>query len=186
MQTRRHRLSSNFEIHAKRKIRSLLFNKKAASVVVSTIILTAMVVAVSIAVLYWTQAMSKIGNTEYANNTKASSNAVEERIGFEQVSYSGNSLTVYIINWGKTDNITIAHVLVLDGSYNYVGSNKTTITLTDIDSNLPILGDTLGIGRDGYFTTPIFNSNSFQTGDIYYVRIVTSDGRNFDDSFIAP
>jgi len=185
MQTRLIRAYSNFEKHAKRKIRSLLLNKKAASVVVSTIILTAMVVAVSIAVLYWTQSMSKIGNTEYSKNTKASSNAVEERLGFEYVNYSGNSLTTYVINWGKADNVTIAHVLVLDSSYNYVGSNLTTITLANIDSNLPISGNTLRISSDGCFTTPISNPSSFISGDLYYVRIITSRGRNFDGSFIA-
>jgi hypothetical protein len=176
----------NFEKQTKRRLRSLLFNKKAASVVVSTIILTSMVVAVSIAVLYWTQSMSKIGNNEYSKNTKASSSAVEERIGFEYVNYSGNSLTTYIINWGKADNVTIAHVLVLDSSYNYVGSNLTTITFRDIDSNFPISGNTLRIGSDGRFTTRISNPSSLISGDLYYVRIITSRGRNFDGSFIAP
>ncbi len=176
---------SNFEKNVKRKFRSFLFNKKAASVVVSTIILTAMVVAASIAVLYWTQSMSKIGNIEYSKSTEASSNAVEERIGFEYVNYSENSLTSYIINWGKADNVTIAHVLVLDSSYKYVGSNLTTITLADIDSNLPLSDNTLRIGSDGQFTTPISNPSSFISGDLYYVRIITSRGRNFDGSFIA-
>jgi hypothetical protein len=176
---------SNFEKHAKRKIRGLFFNKKAASVVVSTIILTAMVVAASIAVLYWTQSMSKIGNTEYSKNTKASSNAVEERLGFEYVTYAGRSLTVNIVNWGETSNVTIAHVLVLDSSYNYVGSNLTAIRLTDIDNKLPISGNSLSSGSDGYFTTIISNPGSLQMNHLYYVRIVTSSGRNFDGSFVA-
>ena len=172
-------------ILAKRRIRRLLFNKKAASVVVSTIILTAMVVAVSIAVLYWTQSMSKIGNTEYSKNTKASSNAIGERVGFEQVSYVGNSLTAYIVNWGKTTNVTVAHVLVLDSSYNYIGSNLTTITLRNIDNNMPLPGNLLRIGTDAFFTTSISNPNSLHLGDLYYIRVVTSGGRNFDGSFVA-
>ena len=76
---------STFEMQAKREMRSLLLNKKAASVVLSTVILTAGVIAMSIAVLYWTYSMGKIGNIEYSKNTAASSSAIEEKIGFEVI-----------------------------------------------------------------------------------------------------
>jgi hypothetical protein len=155
-------------------------------VVVSTVILTAGVLAMSIAVLYWTYSMGKITNIEYAENTSANSNAVEERIGFEHINGSSNNVTVYIINWGKADNISIAHVLILDSSYRYVGSNMTNIVLKNMDDpsgNTLISGNKLAIGADGVFTTKI--SAQLTPDTIYYVRIVTERGRNFDGSFVA-
>jgi hypothetical protein len=182
--TRTH--ASNLQRSAKRKIHSLLFNKKAASVVISTVILTAGVIAMSIAVLYWTYSMGKITNIEYEKNTAANSNAIEERIGYEHISGSNNNLTVYIINWGKADNIRIAHVLILDNSYRYVGSNMSNIRLKNIDNpsgTSYISGNHLRIGADGFFTTSL--STQLTPNMIYYVRIVTTRGRNFDGSFIA-
>ena len=176
--------NSNLQLRAKRALHHLLYNKKAASVVVSTVVLTAGVLAMSIAVLYWTYSMGKITNIEYKENTSANSNAVEERIGFEQISGSNHSVTVYAINWGKADNISIAHVLVLDSSYNYVGSNMSNVRLRNIDApNNFISGNHLRIGADGYFNASL--SAQLTPDTIYYVRIVTARGRNFDGSFIA-
>ena len=174
--------NSNLQLRAKRTLHHLLYNKKAASVVVSTVILTAGVLAMSIAVLYWTYSMGKITNIEYKENTLANSNAVEERIGFEHINGSSNNVTVYVINWGKADNISIAHVLILDSSYNYVGSNSN-VRLSNIDTNNFISGNHLRIGADGYFNASL--SAQLTPDTIYYVRIVTTRGRNFDGSFIA-
>jgi len=170
-----------FERKAKRIIRSFRFDKKAASPVVSTLILTAGVIAMSIAVLYWTYSMGKIGNLEYSKSTAASSNAISERIGFEYMTYDSSSgnLTVSIINWGKADNVIIAHVLILDSSYNYVGSNISTIVLKSIDNNQPVSG--LRIGSDAWFTTR--TSAPLNQDQIYYIHISTSRGRNFDFPF---
>ena len=181
---RKHRINiRTFEMHAKREMRSLLLNKKAASVVLSTVILTAGVIAMSIAVLYWTYSMGKIGNIEYSKNTAASSSAIWEKLGFEVISGSGNNLTVYLINWGKADDVSIAHVLILNSSYSYVGSNITNIIFKDINSNESISGNALNVGHDGFFITSL--STSLNPGDLYYVRIVTSRGRNFDGSFVS-
>jgi uncharacterized membrane protein len=174
---------SSFELYAKRKAQRLLLNKKAASVVLSTVVLTAGVIAMGIAVLYWTQSMGKIGNLEYSKSTKASINAVEERIGFEYISYSSTSktVTVNIINWGKADNISIARVYVLDTSYSHVAVSNN-VALKNITNNNDISGNILRLGCEGYFTiTTTLASNS-----MYYVRIVTDRGRNFDGSFATP
>ena len=178
--------NSNLQLKAKRTLHHWLFNRKAASVVVSTVVLTAGVLAMSIAVLYWTYSMGKITNIEYEENTAANSNAVEERIGFEHINCFGNSITAYIINWGKSDDIGIAHVLILDSSYHYVSSNKSNIVLKDIDDpsgNTLVPGNRLGIGADAVFTTSL--SASLTSDTIYYIRIVTTRGRNFDGSFVA-
>ena len=171
-------------------IKHFLFNKKGASVVVSTIILTAGVLAMSIAVLYWTYSMGKIGNIEYSKNTATSTSAVLERLGYESVSYSAstNTLTAYIVNWGKTDNITIVHVLVLDRFYNVIGSNTigpnyAPVKLFSIDRGNEVTGDKLRIGTDAYFRIQITTASPLDPNQLYYVRIVTSNGRNYDGSF---
>ncbi len=172
--------------HSYRTIRSLFTSKKAASVVVSTIILTAGVVAMSIAVLYWTYSMGKISNIEYSQNTNATSSAVGERIGFEYVNASSSSLTAYIVNWGKSENIGIAHVIILDSSYHYLGSNSTPIILKNIDFPYSKIPDNmLHLGRDGFFTTSLYLQTALNPTSLYYVRIVTTSGRNFDGSFTA-
>jgi hypothetical protein len=169
------------EIYAKRKVQRLLLNKKAASVVLSTVVLTAGVIAMGIAVLYWTQSMGKIGNLEYSKSTKASISALEERIGFEYISYSSNTVTANIINWGKADNISIARVYVLNTSYSHVAVSNN-VALKNITNNNYISGNILRLGCEGYFTiTTTLVSNS-----MYYVRIVTDRGRNFDGSFATP
>jgi hypothetical protein len=104
------------------------------SVVVNTIILTAGVVAMSIAVLYWTYGMGKIGRIEYTENTNTTMSAVNERIGFEYIRYSGNTLTVNIINCGKTDNITIARVYIMNTNYQNIAVSGLNVRLYSIDS----------------------------------------------------
>ena len=167
----------------RRTLRIFCSNKKGASQVVSTVILTAGVLAMSIAVLYWTYSMGKIGNIEYSKNTAASSSAIFERIGFETVQYNANAHTISasIINWGKTDNITIAHVLILNSTYDYVGSNTGVggIQLHDVGDGTNV--NSLRIGKDATFTTQV--SGQISSGDMYYMRLVTSRGRNFDFAF---
>ena len=163
-------------------LRGFSSNKKGASQVVSTVVLTAGVLAMSIAVLYWTYSMGKIGNIEYEKSTTTSSNAVAERIGFEYVTYSNGEVTASIINWGKADNITIAHVIIVDSNFNYVGSNTGgNVVLRNVDDGTALTDNVLHIGSDATFTTRI--TGQISSSDLYYLRIVTSRGRNFDFAF---
>ena len=167
---------------ARNVLRGFSSDKKGASQVVSTVILTAGVLAMSIAVLYWTYSMGKIGNIEYEESTTTSSNAVAERIGFEYVTYADGQVTASIINWGKADNITIAHVIVLDSNFNYVGSNTGgNLVLRNVDDGTALTGNLLRTGSDATFTTRV--TGQISSGDLYYLRIVTSRGRNFDFAF---
>ncbi len=167
----------------RRTLRTFGSNKKGASQVVSLVILTAGVLAMSIAVLYWTYGIGKIINLEYSKNTAASSNAIFERIGFETAQYDANAHTISasIINWGKADNITIAHVLILNSIFDYVGSNTGVggIQLHTLSDGTDV--DSLRIGKDATFTTQV--SGQITEGNMYYIRLVTSRGRNFDFAF---
>jgi hypothetical protein len=187
MTKRRNNRISTLETQMKRQILGLLRNKKAVSVVVSTVVLTAGVIAASIAVLYWTYGMGKISHTEYNKSTNSSISALNERIGYEYISYSTGTLTVNIINCGRTDNLNVTRIYVMNNGYHDVAnSGGASVILRTINddgtSGTPIAGNHLDIGQDGSIR---LNGLSLASG-LYYVRITTGRGRNFDSSFGVP
>ena len=163
-----------------RLVSSLFFNKRAVSVALSTMIITAGVVAMGIAVLYWAYSVGNLANKQYSDTVAVGSNAVVERIAFEYIACSGSEVTVNMINWGKANNVSVARVYIWDSAHELVGSSGS-IVLMDITTNTPISGNTLNTGDEGYFivkVTPPLHSNSY-----YSIRVVTERGRNFDGSF---
>lgn len=170
----------------RRRRRGFFGSKKAVSVVVSTVVLTAGVLALGIAVLYWAYSWGNIANLEYSRTVAESSHAVAERVGFEYISYSStnNILTVNIINWGRADNLSIRIVYLWDSFHNSIGTGAYTPSLlTNITDGSPITDNILNIGDEGTFTTTLFDP---LPSGYYNIRIVTGRGRNFDTSFIIP
>ena len=164
-------------------MRSLLLNKKAASVVISTLILSAGVLGMGIAVLYWAYSMGSIATRTYSMAEGNSSIAIQERLGFEWTDYSSstNNITVNIINWGYTNNVTIAHVNLLDSRHQSLGGyDQPTLYNLTTSETIP----SLSITDEGYcqLTAP----TSPLPAGLYYIRIVTGRGRTFDGSFAVP
>jgi len=183
---KRKTLFLKIRLNAERTIRGLLSSKKAVSVVVSTVVLTAGVLALGIAVLYWAYSWGNLANLEYSRAVADSSHAVSERIGFEYISFSSanNQLTVNIINWGRANNLSISLVYIWDSFHNYVGTGAYFPSqLTNLTTGSPIPDNSLNMGDEGGFTVRI--PNSLPNG-YYNIRIVTGRGRNFDSSFIVP
>jgi hypothetical protein len=182
--TKKHAHISMLELRMKRQFLGLVRNKKAVSVVVSTVILTAGVIAMSIAVLYWTYGMGKISHIEYSKSTNSSMSALNERIGFEYVSYTGTTLTVNIINCGRTDNVNVTRIYVMNSGYHDVAvSSGQGVTLYYIDSPATrVSGNHLDIGNEGQVSM----TGLSLTSGFYYLRITTGRGRNFDTSFAVP
>jgi hypothetical protein len=162
-----------------RKAKKLLVDKRAVSVALSTMIITAGVVAMGIAILYWAYAWGKVATVEISSGMQSDSNAIEERIGYEYISVSGTQVTVNIINWGKTGNVSVARVYIWDNDHNPIELTADT-TLMDIDGGAPIAGNTLTPGGEGKFTV---TTSALVTDSYYNIRIVTERGRNFDSSF---
>jgi hypothetical protein len=180
---------SNFVSKIGCKIRKgtkkFLYNKKAASVALTTIILTAGVLAMSIAVLYWAFSWGNLANRQYSKNVVASSNAVEERLGFEYVSYSSTSnvLTVNVLNWGAAKGLNISRVYLWDSQHNPIGTSYAPSALRNVTTSGLIQSNTLNIQDEGYFT--IKPSGTLSSG-FYNIRIVTARGRNFEGTFAIP
>ena len=164
-----------------RLIRNLLLSKRAVSVALTTLIITAGVIAAGIAVLYWAYSWGNIANNQYANTVGNNQNAIEENIAFEFVNYSSvtNQLTVYVINCGLSNGVTLDQLYLWNGANLPIGSYSIG-QLYRIGENTPISMNSLNQGDQGYFT--ITPSPKLSSG-YYTLRIVTGSGRNFDYSF---
>ncbi len=167
---------------AKRQILRLHRNRKAISVVVGTVVLTAAVLAMGIAVMYWAQSMGKIANREYSKAVADNSNAVLERLSFEHASYAGNQLNVYVINSGQA-NLTVVRAYLWNSSSVAIGTysvERNTLRLTLVEGG-PFLNSSINVGNERCIRI----GETLPAGT-YSVRIVTQRGRNFDSTFSIP
>jgi hypothetical protein len=159
-------------------MRGLLFDKRAVSVALSTLIITAGVIAAGIAVLYWAYSWGNIADDQYSKSTSNSMSAMGESLGFEYITYSNVSptvgnLTVYIINCGTSNKINIARVYLWDSYMNPIGSYN-------VSTGIPVSG--LNVGKEGYFSV----SQHLNSSTYYNLRVVTVRGSNFDQAFSTP
>jgi hypothetical protein len=163
-----------------RKVWKLLRERRAVSTVVSSVILTGAVIAVSFVVLFWAQYRSSAYNAQYSEAMNADIARLKERLAFEYVFYGGGNLTVYLMNCGTIDNVTIQTVYVKDaaGVPKQVNSSITLIHF----NGTQIADKDLDRGEEGYF---VLSSLSLSTGASYSVRVVTGRGSTFDHTFIA-
>jgi hypothetical protein len=150
-------------------------------------IITAGVIAMGIAVLYWAYSWGKVANMQYSDSVTAGSNAIEERIAFEYIAYSSSNAEVRVnmINWGKANNVSIARVYVWDSAHQPVGSFSDIVLMDITTPNTPISGNTLNPGDEGCFIVKVTlppHSEPYY----YSIRVVTERGRNFDGSFATP
>jgi cbb3-type cytochrome oxidase subunit 3 len=162
----------------KAKRRSLLSDKRGISVALTTMIITAGVIAFGIAVLYWAYGWGNVANQQYSATVANSQDAIGERLAFEYTTYSGNQLKVYLINNGMSNNVSIARVYIWDNSHQPIGTFTPSLMNISLP-NTPI--KSLNIGDEGYFTI-----NAPGLSGYCSFRVVTERGRNFDGTFSAP
>jgi hypothetical protein len=166
-----------------RKVWKLLHRRRGVSVVVSNVILTGAVIAVSFAVLFWTQYRSSAYNEEYSEAMDADIARLKERVAFEYVFYnqSGSKLSVYLMNCGTINDTTVKTVyLTTDtGEVKEVFSNINLMDFNDVE----IADQDLDRGEEGYFVLSLPPLGS--APDSYSVRVVTGRGSTFDHTFIA-
>ena len=162
-------------------------NKRAMSVALSTMIITAGVIAAGIAVLYWAYGWGNVANTQYAQTVTNGQNSIEESISFEYISYSGSSLTVYVINSGMM-NVTLVRLYVWDSAGVQISNASFSInqlsSLKDTAGSSPkyIMDAQIPPAHEYYEASFTVNVGSGLSG-YYSFRVVTASGRNFDGSF---
>lgn len=147
------------------------------SVVISNVLMACAVVALGFSVFYWAQQRSLDANLDYANTTEENIAGIKEKIVFEYIFYniSQNELTVFLINCGKSNNVSLARV--------YLSNDSWTQSFDDIE--LSFLNDTLAQDLDildeGYFQLSV----DLSANTNYSIRIVTKRGRFFVTTFVA-
>ena len=122
-------------------MRGFLKDKRAISVALTTMIITAGVIAAGIAVMYWTYGWGNVANQQTAQMVTNSQSAMQENIGFEYVTYSNsnpnNQLSIYIINCGKSNNVSIARAYLWDSAHQPLNTIQI-VTLYNVDSGTSV------------------------------------------------
>jgi len=165
-----------------RRLWKRIRERRAVSVVVSNVILTSAAIAVSFVVLFWAQYRSSAYNEQYSEAMDADIARLKERLAFEYVFYnqSGSSLSVYLMNCGTIDNVTVRTVYVKDAAGALI-QVSSSITLMQFNGT-QIADNDLDRGEEGYF---VLSSLSLATDAGYSLRVVTGRGSTFDHTFIA-
>lgn len=162
-------------------------SRRAASVVVSNLILIAAVIAVGLVVLAYTNTQSNNYVTEYGKTVSADIDHLRETLAFEYVFYNstgfapGNgSLTLYFINAGSINNVNSTSVLLMGTSGNNASwsTNIPVTTMYFLGSTIETNG--LNVGQEGYVVLPIRLSPGS-----YLVKMTTWRGSIFEYTFEA-
>jgi hypothetical protein len=164
-----------------KKARKRLHERCAISAVISNVILAGAVITVSFVVLFWAQYRSSAYNEQYSEAMNADIAKLKERLAFEYVFYDKANLTVYLLNCGTIDNVTVQTV------YIYFSGNGTLVkvfsspTLKQFNG-APITDQDLDKGEEGCF---VLSPLSLETGVNYSVRVITGRGSTFEYTFIT-
>jgi len=163
-----------------KKVWKLLHERRAVSTVVSSVILTGAVIAVSFVVLFWAQYRYSAYNEQYSEAMNADIARLKERLAFEYVFYGGGNLSVYLMNCGTINDTTVktGYVSTSTGELIKVFSSITLMHF----NGAQIADKDLDRGEEGYF---VLSSLNLVKGTSYSVRIVTGRGSTFDHTFIA-
>jgi hypothetical protein len=166
-----------------RKMWKLLLRKRGVTPVISSVILTGAVIAVSFVVLSWTQYRSSAYNEQYGDAMDADIAQLKERLTFEHIFYNGteDNLSVYLMNCGTIDNVTIQTVYIKNNAGASVQA-YSSVTLMHFNGT-EIANQDLDRTEEGYF---VLSSLADLVADSSYtVRVVTGRGSTFDYAFVA-
>jgi len=157
--------------------RKIVLDKKAISVAVSSVILTTVVVVLGFVLLSWTYGKSLTMNTEYNEAVDSNVAKLKEKIVFEYLFYnkSKNELSAYLLNCGKSNNVSIVNVFIKNGTWFKVFPRPKLRFLNGTST------ESLDINEEGYFALNV----NLQTGVTYSIRIITERGRIFETTFVA-
>ena len=147
---------------------------------ISSIIMASVVIALSFAVLAWSQFRTSDYAETYGETTDAEIARLKERLTVEHIFYNASSetISIYLLNCGTIDNVEIQSVRVQnDAGYNNVSLSPSLNFL----NGTSILDQDLDRGEEGYF---LLSCGTLTAGN-YYVRILTERGSLIDSGFEA-
>ena len=171
-------------------LKKLQLNRRALSPIFATMILVVIVVVFGSIAFYFSNNVSTNATNQYSSNVANSQQAISERIGFENVVYdrSSKNLTVYIINFGSANNISINSIFIYDVNHTMVGPLYSgSMPLHPILDPTKII--VLNAGQEGYFevkhVTQSDGITALLSGSIYVIHLITQSGSSFDYVFTA-
>jgi len=149
------------------------FDRRALTPVISSIIMASVVIALSFAVLAWSQFRTSDYAENYGETTDAEIARLKERLTVEYISHNGSSgnIRIYLLNCGAIDNVTIQNVHVNNDSWH-----------KDFPSPSLIPDQALDRGEEGYL---ILSCGNLTAGTYYFVNILTERRSLFETGFVA-
>ena len=166
-------------------VRKLIKNKRAVSAVISNMILIAAVIVVGFVALGYARSTSNNYVAEYGQTVNSDIAKLKETIAFEYAFYNATrygsangSLTVFLMNAGSINDITIKNSAVSNSSW------STTFNCTGQTKFLnSTLTSAFDIGEEGYYIQPL--NTTLVSGTVYTVKILTGRGSTFVYNFAA-
>jgi len=167
-----------------RSILRFLSDKRALSDVISATMMAGTVVTLSFVVFAWSQNVSSNYNYQYNQTVGAEIDRLKEKLVFEYVYYNSTStpkkVTVYLLNCGAIDNVTILNVYVSNSSGWLQSFSSPSLKLLN---GTPASDQFLDRGEERRIDLSL--STNLKKYAYYSVRIVSERGATFDSSFVA-
>lgn len=161
----------------KTKLKKLFLKKRGISQVISTTILAGAVIALGFVVFTWTYNRSLAFNREYANVVETDLARIKEKLVFEFAFYntSDKELTVYMINCGKSNNVSLTNAFLSNSSWyqSFTNIELTLLNETSVES--------LDVNEEGCLKITV----DLVVQSSYSIRVVTGRGRAFETTFVA-
>lgn len=160
-----------------RRLSRILSDRRAVNVVLSNVILASAVVALGLVVQIWAYQRSLAFNVEYANVVEDEIACIKEKLVIEHIFYntSKKELTVYLLNCGKSNDVSLASIYLSDGSWS---QSFYDIELRFMNGTLT---QNLDVGEEGYLKLSVDLTPFYQ---IYTIRIMTERERLFVETFV--
>ena len=168
-----------------RKVWKLLRERHAVSVAISNVILAGAVIVVGFVVLFWGQSQSTAYNNAYSQTMSSDIASLQEKLTFENVFYnsSAQAVSVYLLNSGKQNNVTIKAVSVINATTGAYVIWSSPVDLRFFNGTIMAKPQHLDMRQEGYFVLSL--AGSLKTGSRYSVLITTGRGSSFESTYAA-
>ena len=166
----------------KNRTKKMFHSRRALSPIFSTLILAAIVIIFGAVAYNYANNETTNATNNYIAAASNDQNALSERIGFENVVYTSNTLTVSLINCGKI-SLQIKYLLIYDGQNRLVGTPISVPTLAPLPSSQIAPDHSLNVGKEGIFTVTLPPELTLNGDTAYTVKLITSRGSSFDYTF---
>jgi hypothetical protein len=167
-----------------RKVWKLLRERRAISAAISNVILAGAVIVVGFVVLFWGQSQSTAYNNAYSQTMSSDIASLQEKLTFENVFYNSSAkvVSVYLLNSGKINNVTIKAVSVINATTGAYVIWSSPVDLRFFNGTI-MAKPHLDMKQEGYFVLSL--AGSLKTGTRYSVIITTGRGSSFESTYVA-